>query len=200
MFGTPVRGRGPRRYHCDLVVRLLAGATVDYHHAPACPFPPLGPAGWGLCPHAPEHRHGGAQAHRGAVPPAHPLEGLPWSSASYRPRAPRGLPEARRELQDERDLSITDFEVLDVTAVADGMRAIVTTPLQWMRLPSAPGADRHRHLGVRLPEWRRGSWSGCSTGPSRASCRRKKTARRLGAGRGDGRRGFPYGTPYTCPP
>lgn len=45
--------------------------------------------------------------------------------------------EARRELQDDRDLSITDFEVLEVTQAEDGMRATVTTRLQWMRLPSA---------------------------------------------------------------
>ena len=44
---------------------------------------------------------------------------------------------ARRELQDDRDLSITDFEVLEVTQSEDGMRATVTTRLQWMRLPSA---------------------------------------------------------------
>ncbi len=45
--------------------------------------------------------------------------------------------QARRELQDERDLSITDFEVLEVVLEPDGMRAIITTRFQWMRLPSA---------------------------------------------------------------
>jgi hypothetical protein len=44
--------------------------------------------------------------------------------------------QARRELQDDRDLSITDFEVLEVVPEPDGMRATVTTRLQWMRLPS----------------------------------------------------------------
>ncbi len=43
---------------------------------------------------------------------------------------------SRRELQDERDLSITDFEVLEVALEPDGMRATVTSRLQWMRLPS----------------------------------------------------------------
>jgi hypothetical protein len=45
--------------------------------------------------------------------------------------------QARKELQDERDLSITDFEVLEVTLEPDGQRAIITTRFQWMRLPSA---------------------------------------------------------------
>ncbi len=44
---------------------------------------------------------------------------------------------ARRELQDDRDLSITDFEVLEVTEEPDRLRATVTTRFQWMRLPSA---------------------------------------------------------------
>ena len=44
---------------------------------------------------------------------------------------------ARRDMQDERDLSITDFEVLEVTQSPDGERAFVTTRFQWMRLPSA---------------------------------------------------------------
>lgn len=44
---------------------------------------------------------------------------------------------ARSELHDERDLSITDFEILEAVLEPDGMRATVTTRLQWMRLPSA---------------------------------------------------------------
>jgi len=44
---------------------------------------------------------------------------------------------ARRDMNDERDLSITDFEVLEVTQSPDGLRATVTTRFQWMRLPSA---------------------------------------------------------------
>ncbi|MDY7228987.1 hypothetical protein [Hyalangium rubrum] len=43
----------------------------------------------------------------------------------------------RRELHDERDLSITDFEILEAAIAPDGMRAVVTTRFQWMRLPSA---------------------------------------------------------------
>ncbi|SEU38569.1 hypothetical protein [Stigmatella erecta] len=44
---------------------------------------------------------------------------------------------ARRELHDERDLSITDYEVLEVGLAPDGLRATVTSRIQWMRLPSA---------------------------------------------------------------
>jgi hypothetical protein len=43
---------------------------------------------------------------------------------------------ARAEHRDDRDLSITDFEILDVQLAPDGMRAIVVTRMQWMRLPS----------------------------------------------------------------
>jgi hypothetical protein len=44
--------------------------------------------------------------------------------------------QARKEMQDERDLSITDFEVLEVAPDPGGMRAVITTRFQWMRLPS----------------------------------------------------------------
>lgn len=44
---------------------------------------------------------------------------------------------ARSDMQDERDLSITDFEILEVGLEPDGMRATVTSRFQWMRLPSA---------------------------------------------------------------
>jgi hypothetical protein len=45
--------------------------------------------------------------------------------------------QAREQLHDERDLSITDFEVLEMAVSPDGQRALVTTRLNWMRLPSA---------------------------------------------------------------
>ncbi|MDC0714330.1 hypothetical protein POL68_38100 [Stigmatella sp. ncwal1] len=44
--------------------------------------------------------------------------------------------QARRDMQDERDLSITDYEILEVGMTPDGMRATVTGRIQWMRLPS----------------------------------------------------------------
>jgi hypothetical protein len=43
---------------------------------------------------------------------------------------------ASRERQDERDLAITDYEILDVELAEEGQRAIVTSRMQWMRLPS----------------------------------------------------------------
>jgi hypothetical protein len=42
-----------------------------------------------------------------------------------------------RERQDERDLSITDYEIEGVQFAEEGQRAIVTSRIQWMRLPSA---------------------------------------------------------------
>ncbi|MCP3138509.1 hypothetical protein [Pyxidicoccus xibeiensis] len=44
---------------------------------------------------------------------------------------------ARVELKDDRDLSITDYEIEDVKLSEDGMRATVQSRIQWMRLPSA---------------------------------------------------------------
>ncbi len=44
---------------------------------------------------------------------------------------------ASRERQDEKDLSITDYEIEEVRIVEEGQRAVVTSRMQWMRLPSA---------------------------------------------------------------
>ncbi|RKH09132.1 hypothetical protein D7X74_30170 [Corallococcus sp. CA047B] len=43
----------------------------------------------------------------------------------------------RRELHDERDLTVTDYEIEDVKLADDGKRATVHSRIQWMRLPSA---------------------------------------------------------------
>ena len=43
---------------------------------------------------------------------------------------------ARRQLKDEEDLSITDYELEDVKLSEDGLRATVISRVQWMRLPS----------------------------------------------------------------
>jgi hypothetical protein len=43
---------------------------------------------------------------------------------------------ARREKDDARDLSITDYEIDEATLAADGMHATVISRIQWMRLPS----------------------------------------------------------------
>ncbi|MBU8899527.1 hypothetical protein KRR26_28315 [Corallococcus sp. M34] len=44
---------------------------------------------------------------------------------------------SRREHQDDRDLTITDYEIEDVKVSDDGQRATVRSTIQWMRLPSA---------------------------------------------------------------
>lgn len=44
---------------------------------------------------------------------------------------------SRREHQDERDLFITDYEILEVVISEDVERATITSRIQWMRLPSA---------------------------------------------------------------
>ena len=43
---------------------------------------------------------------------------------------------ARREKNDARDLSVTDYEIDEATLSADGMRATIISRIQWMRLPS----------------------------------------------------------------
>ncbi len=61
----------------------------------------------------------------------------------FRSAAGRIVPErrddflrARRELKDEEDLSITDYEIEQLTLSEDGQRATVISRIQWMRLPS----------------------------------------------------------------
>jgi hypothetical protein len=44
---------------------------------------------------------------------------------------------ARLQHRDERDLSITDYEILEVVISEDAQRATITSRIQWMRLPSA---------------------------------------------------------------
>ncbi|MHA7629048.1 hypothetical protein [Corallococcus sp. M7] len=43
----------------------------------------------------------------------------------------------RRELHDDRDLTVTDYEIEGVKLADDGRRATVQSRIQWMRLPSA---------------------------------------------------------------
>ena len=52
------------------------------------------------------------------------------------PERRQDFEKARREHQDERDLSITDYEIEEVQVVEEGERAIVTSRIKWMRLPS----------------------------------------------------------------
>ena len=44
---------------------------------------------------------------------------------------------ARVEKRDDRDLTITDYEIEDVKVSEDGQRATVQSRIQWLRLPSA---------------------------------------------------------------
>jgi hypothetical protein len=44
---------------------------------------------------------------------------------------------ARIDMKDDRDLTITDYEIEDVKVSEDGQRATVQSRIQWMRLPSA---------------------------------------------------------------
>ncbi|QSQ19389.1 hypothetical protein JY651_29145 [Pyxidicoccus parkwayensis] len=44
---------------------------------------------------------------------------------------------ARVRLNDDADLSVTDYEIEDVKLSDDGQRATVHSRIQWMRLPSA---------------------------------------------------------------
>ncbi|MCI0573540.1 MAG: hypothetical protein L0Y66_22605 [Myxococcaceae bacterium] len=43
---------------------------------------------------------------------------------------------ARRTSRDERDLHVTDYELLDAKLLPDGQKAKVTSRIQWYRLPS----------------------------------------------------------------
>jgi hypothetical protein len=43
---------------------------------------------------------------------------------------------ARAASRDDRDLTITDFELEDAKLSADGLRAFVAARISWMRLPS----------------------------------------------------------------
>ena len=62
---------------------------------------------------------------------------------------------ARRELNDERDLSITDYEVEDVSLSEDGLRATITSRFQWMRLPSV---TEQSATVISEFVWREGGW------------------------------------------
>jgi hypothetical protein len=53
------------------------------------------------------------------------------------PERRQDFEQASRERQDEKDLAITDYEIQDIELAEEGHRAIVTSRVQWMRLPSA---------------------------------------------------------------
>ncbi|MFP2963724.1 hypothetical protein ACLEPN_39865 [Myxococcus sp. 1LA] len=53
------------------------------------------------------------------------------------PERRKDFQKARIELNDDKDLSITDYEIVDVKLSEDGHRATIQSRIQWMRLPSA---------------------------------------------------------------
>jgi hypothetical protein len=62
----------------------------------------------------------------------------------YRSAARYIVPERRQDFQrarvekkDDRDLTITDYEIEDVKVSDDGERATIQSRIQWLRLPSA---------------------------------------------------------------
>lgn len=93
---------------------------------------------------------GGSCAHTPSKPPTELLkkaaegfhERIRWRdypvAARYViPERRKDFERARREQQDERDLTVTDYEIQEVEYSEDGYRATVTSRIEWMRLPSA---------------------------------------------------------------
>lgn len=111
---------------CLPVIRLLALSL--------CLLPLLG----GACAHT-KPSSSGLEGLRPAVEDFH--KQVRWGE--YRAAARYLVPErradferARREKNDARDLSITDYEIDEASLSEDGMRATVISRIQWMRLPS----------------------------------------------------------------
>ncbi|HVG61364.1 MAG TPA: hypothetical protein VNA24_22580 [Hyalangium sp.] len=91
----------------------------------------------GACAHTPKST--GLEGLRPVVEDFH--QRIRWKD--FRGAAKYLVPESREvflrtraDRRDDRDLSITDFELLEVQLAPDGMRATVVTRIQWMRLPS----------------------------------------------------------------
>ncbi|MBF5042847.1 hypothetical protein FGE12_10615 [Aggregicoccus sp. 17bor-14] len=99
-----------------------------------CLLPVLG----GGCSHT-KPRSSGLEGLRPVVEDFHKM--VRWGE--YRAAARYVVPErradferARRELNDARDLSITDYEIDEATLAPDEQHATVVSRIQWMRLPS----------------------------------------------------------------
>ncbi|HSP80428.1 MAG TPA: hypothetical protein VLQ93_17990 [Myxococcaceae bacterium] len=91
----------------------------------------------GACAHTQKTSH--LQALRPAVESFH--QRIRWRDYRYAaryivPERRQDFEQARRELHDERDLSITDYEIEGVELSEDNQRAIITSRISWMRLPS----------------------------------------------------------------
>jgi hypothetical protein len=62
---------------------------------------------------------------------------------------------ARREWQDDRDLTLSDFQLEEVTLSDDLDRARMVSRMSWMRLPST---TEHTATVISVLEFRQGSW------------------------------------------
>jgi hypothetical protein len=63
--------------------------------------------------------------------------------------------EARNARRDEQDLSITDYEVLEVGLTDEAQRAVVRSRIRWLRLPSP---SEQTALVTSEFVWRDGDW------------------------------------------
>ncbi|MFZ5470802.1 MAG: hypothetical protein ACOZIN_15360 [Myxococcota bacterium] len=62
---------------------------------------------------------------------------------------------ARRQQNDERDLTVSDYQLEDAKLSTNGLRATVTSRISWVRLPSA---SEHSDLVVSEFVYRDGTW------------------------------------------
>lgn len=91
------------------------------------------------CAHTPAARQADAEALRSVVDSFH--KRVRWkdytgASRLLVPERRAAFDAAREERKDERDLTISDFELLEAQLAPDGTRAQVTSRIQWLRLPS----------------------------------------------------------------
>lgn len=89
------------------------------------------------CAHVP--RSGGLETLKPAIETFH--QRVRWkdfrgATELLVPERRAAFEKARVDLNDARDLSITDYQLEDVRLVDDGMRAIVVSRISWVRLPS----------------------------------------------------------------
>ncbi|MHB8874761.1 MAG: hypothetical protein ACYC8T_13815 [Myxococcaceae bacterium] len=97
----------------------------------------LAPAVLAACAHVP--RSGGLETLKPAIETFH--QRIRWKDfrgASELVVAERraDFEKARHDLNDARDLSISDYQLEDVRLLDEGMRAIVVSRISWVRLPS----------------------------------------------------------------
>ena len=116
----------------------------------------LAPTALAACAHAP--RSGGLETLKPAVETFH--QRIRWKD--YRGAAELLVPDrreaflkARAQKNDDRDLSITDYQLEDARLDADGLRAIVVSRVSWVRLPSV--SEKTEVLSTELV-FRDGAW------------------------------------------